>query len=74
MEPTKKRFFWRRYCKMTCRGGSEKGLCKCRGPSECLARNDPDFRAQRRLANERMFKVFGLGGLWRRLRGWIDRL
>lgn len=44
------------WCKLTCIGGSERGLCDCHSPAECKLREDPRFPKYRREAHQRQMR------------------
>ena len=44
------------HCKMTCFGGSEKGLCACSSPEACELVNHPRYEHYRKEAKTRMFR------------------
>ena len=66
MKPTDPRFTV--YCRMTCLGGSERGLCGGPRPDACELAGDPGYAAARGAAQDRMLRAvpflrarFGLG-------------
>ena len=44
------------WCGLTCMGGSEQKQCPCAGPKDCRMREHPAFEAQRKAANERLWR------------------
>jgi hypothetical protein len=42
------------YCRLTCFGGSSKGTCPCKRPSECELTKHPKFSEFRFKAEERL--------------------
>lgn len=56
------------YCKMTCLEGSEKGLCECTTPNECLFQNHPDYKEAREKAKQRMIDSLPI------LKWFIDKI
>ncbi len=44
------------YCKLTCLGGSEKGMCPCESPRDCEMKDQPGFEEARTEAKRRMLR------------------
>jgi len=44
------------YCKLTCLGGSEQGMCPCQSPAECEMQSEPGFEEARQAAAGRMLR------------------
>lgn len=67
---------WRKYCALTCEGGSEKKGCTCISPFDCELRGDPEFTRKRTVAIKKMVQSTRkavqpgtLKRIWRRIRG-----
>jgi hypothetical protein len=48
---------WRRHCKLTAEGGSERGECSCEHPLACELQDHPDFPADRRTRIDRWMET-----------------
>ena len=44
------------YCKLTCMGGSERGMCPCQHPRDCEMKDEPGFTHARNEAIARMMR------------------
>lgn len=44
------------YCKLTCLGSSEKGMCPCDSPNDCEMKDQPGFQEARDEAARRMLR------------------
>jgi hypothetical protein len=44
------------YCKLTCLGGSERGMCPCESPADCEMKDQPGFQEARDEAARRVLR------------------